>query len=158
MVTMWIRSACRVLGSFTSGGVLQSIQLLSRDLTFSGNFSIQPVPGQESVGHVACGGSIINRVSFQLFTCPSIHLMFQFKILQTIIRGDHQMKLQLYLLDLCLLLQKYVLSAAHCFCATGYGFCTKNNSKKGKRLRSGHFRYLKRTKQSRQRDRDRQID
>ena len=47
-------------------------------------------------------------------------------------------------------LQRYILSAAHCFCKKEFGKCRKNNGKKLKsRLKSGHFRYGKATRKSR---------
>ena len=38
-------------------------------------------------------------------------------------------------------LQKYIVSAAHCFCAPGYGNCVENNGFVVGKVSSGHFRF-----------------
>ena len=47
--------------------------------------------------------------------------------------------------------QKFVVSAAHCFCKKEYGKCTENNDKQHKKLTklNGHFTYKPGTRNSR---------
>ena len=64
-------------------------------------------------GH--CGGTIINRVRWAKKIAMCFYNVTSFK-------------------------QRYVLSAAHCFCGK-YGKCVANNGKAVGRLRSGHIKY-----------------
>jgi len=39
--------------------------------------------------------------------------------------------------------KKFIISAAHCFCDKRFGKCIKNDSRRGRRMSSGHYKWIK---------------